>query len=191
MRRLAAIRAAAAVRQHQPAPLEARDRRSLLQRPDQLRRISGVDAGFRNILGDYCSGANHHAIADRYRKNSGVGADAYSTSDPRRHPKLPSAFGRSTNGEQIIHKHGAVRDETVIADGHQFADEGVGLDAAAVANDNVPLDLDKWSDETVVADSAAVEVTRFHDNDVRTERYIHNAHFPKGRRRRLHFINDA
>ena len=49
-----------------------------------------------------------------------------------------------------------MRDEAVVADGDELADEGMGLNPATLADRCAFLDLNKWADECIVAYIAAV-----------------------------------
>jgi len=60
-------------------------------------------------------------------------------------------------------------DKAVIADRHQFADEGVGLHPGAGADHHAFLDFRERSDEAVVADLASVKIAGLHDPDPRAE----------------------
>jgi hypothetical protein len=61
------------------------------------------------------------------------------------------------------------------ADGHKFANEAVRLDPTTLPNDNVPLDFNEWTDETVVADGAAVKIYGTGDGHVLSESNVDNA----------------
>jgi hypothetical protein len=68
-----------------------------------------------------------------------------------------------------------VRDETVIADGHKLADEGMRLDPTAFPNLNALLNFHERTDETFVADLTSVEIDRLDDRDVFPKPDIDNA----------------
>lgn len=80
--------------------------------------------------------------------------------------------GRSTSKEQVIDKHSAMRDEAVVTDRDEFADERVRLDAAALADGCSLLYLNERSDEGVIADVTAIQVCRLYDGHVRAELYV-------------------
>src|SRR5437899_11235346 len=89
-----------------------------------------------------------------------------------RAPEITPSSGRPPGREPIVDEHRPVRDDTVIADGHELADECVGLDAAPLANDDVSLDLDERADEAVITDGASVQVDRLDEGDVFPERDV-------------------
>jgi hypothetical protein len=88
-----------------------------------------------------------------------------------RPPKLWFS-GRSTLAEQVVNKHGAMRNETVVANGNQIANERVGLDPTPLPDDCAILDLNERPDEGIVADVAAVQVCRLDDRHIRAEPYV-------------------
>src|SRR5437899_10935446 len=68
-----------------------------------------------------------------------------------------------------------MRDEAIIADGHQFADERMRLDAGAFANGHFALNFHKRADKTIVTDAAAVKIYGLNHLDVSPELHIHDA----------------
>src|SRR5262249_11578525 len=105
--------------------------------PQETRRIAGVDARFREVPGDDGTRPNHDVITDRYGEDGRVRAHAHVIPEPRRAPAVTALLG-TTVLEEVIDEHRPVRDETVVPDGHELADEGVGLDAAAPSYHDVP-----------------------------------------------------
>jgi hypothetical protein len=79
------------------------------------------------------------------------------------------APGRASTGKQVVDEHDAVADKTVVADGNQFANEGVGLDFRSIADPDTFLYLDEWTDERIISDLASVHVDGFNDGYVFTE----------------------
>jgi hypothetical protein len=78
-------------------------------------------------------------------------------------PKLWVA-GRSAIPKQVIDEHGTVRDEAVITDRHEIADERMRLNAATFPDLCSSLDLYKRPHKRIVTDLAAIKV-RWLDND--------------------------
>ena len=103
-------------------------------------------------------------------------------------PKIRFA-GRTTIGKRVINKHRAVRDETVIADGHQLADKRMRLDPTALTDLHTFLDLHKRPNEAFVANLTAIKIHRLDNSDVFAKLDIDNARTTKfwviyqGRRR--------
>jgi hypothetical protein len=88
-----------------------------------------------------------------------------------RTPKLWFS-GRATLAEQVVNKHGTMRNETVVPSRNQFAYERVGLNPATLTNDCSLLDLNERPDEGIIADVAAVQVCRLDDSHIRAELYV-------------------
>jgi len=60
-------------------------------------------------------------------------------------------------------------DKTILTDCDQLADKGMRLNATARADHRASLDFGKGSDETIIADFAAIEVAGLDDFDSRAE----------------------
>lgn len=67
-----------------------------------------------------------------------------------------------------------MRNEAVIANGDEIADERVRLNPASFAYSHSFLYLYKWADETVISNRAPIEIDRLHHRNVFTKRYIDN-----------------
>jgi hypothetical protein len=72
-------------------------------------------------------------------------------------------------------------DKTIIPDMDKFADETMRLHFAARPDLDATLDLDKRTDETVVANGAAVKVGGLGDLNVGSKQHIDNADGAQGR----------
>ncbi len=68
-----------------------------------------------------------------------------------------------------------MRDEAVLSDCHELADEGVALHSRARADAHSLLDLDERADEYAISKSAAIEIDGFDHGDVVTELDVDNA----------------
>jgi hypothetical protein len=62
-----------------------------------------------------------------------------------------------------------VPDKAILADCHQFANEGMRLHPRARADCDALLDLGKWADEAIVTDPAAVQIARLDNSYPRAE----------------------
>ena len=118
--------------------------------------ISRIDARLNNILRNNCAGSNHNVVADLDRHDGGVGAYGNPVSNAGTAPFSTVFTCWAATGEAVVYEHCAVRNKAVIADCDQFADKGVGLDPAAVADHNAFLDLDEWPDETIFPEGTIV-----------------------------------
>jgi hypothetical protein len=68
-----------------------------------------------------------------------------------------------------------VRDEAVVTDRDEFANEGVRLDPASLA-DNCPLlNLNERSDEGIVPNVAAIQIYRLYDGHIPAELYVNQS----------------
>jgi hypothetical protein len=135
--------------------------------------VSRINAGDGNILGNDCPSSDHNLIADCYRENSSICADAYTIAKLGWAPKLWLS-SRPACDKQIVDEHRAVRNEAILPDCNQLADERVGLNATPLANDRPFLYLHKWPNEAAISNRAAIQIDRLHHRDVFTERYIDN-----------------
>ena len=98
-----------------------------------------------------------------------------SIADPRRTPEILSSLGGTAGGKEIVDEHCAVRDETIVSDRDQLADEGVGLDSASLSDHDAALNFDEGPNEAIVADFATVEVDRLDDCDSAAESHVDDA----------------
>jgi hypothetical protein len=56
-----------------------------------------------------------------------------------------------------------VRNETIVSDSYEFADEGVRLDLAPLTDNHAALYLDERPNKTVVPDRTAVKIYGFYN----------------------------
>ena len=126
-----------------------------LKTAEEASGIAGIDAWGGNILGHNSTGSYHHVVADGDRKNCGVCSDTHMLPKVSRSPKLWFA-GRTTVTEQIVNEHRTMRNETVVTNRDELADERVGLNSAPLTDSCPFLNLDERPDEGVIADVAAV-----------------------------------
>ena len=118
--------------------------------------VAHINTRFVDVFGNYCASANDDLVADGHGKDSCVRSDADVTSDCGEPPEAPISHGRTSDGEGIVNKHGAMRNEAVITDGHHIANKDVGLNPATFADACSALDLNKRTDGTVVSDHTSV-----------------------------------
>src|SRR4029077_11323434 len=144
-----------------------------LEGTKKARGIPRINSGNAYILGNDCAGSNDHLIANRHWEDRSACSDTYTFSKFGRPPEL-RIFRRSAGAEQVVNKHRAMRNEAVIANGDEIADECVRLNPASFADSHSLLYLYKWADETVVSNRAPIEIDRRHHGDVFTEGYIDN-----------------
>jgi hypothetical protein len=79
---------------------------------------------------------------------------------------------RATITEQVVNEHGPMRNETVVANGDEVADERVGLNPAPLADGCTLLYLNERSDESFIADFTAIQVCWFYDGHIRAKPYV-------------------
>ena len=68
-----------------------------------------------------------------------------------------------------------MRNEAVVPNRDQIADERVGLNPAPFSDLRSLLYLDERPDKTVISDRTAIEIDRLNDGDVFAELHIDNA----------------
>ena len=90
-------------------------------------------------------------------------------------PEILSSLGGTAGGKEIVDEHCAVRDETIVADRYQLANEGVGLDSAPLSDHDAVLNFDKRPNEAIVSNFATVEVDRLDDCDSAAESHVDDA----------------
>jgi hypothetical protein len=125
------------------------------------------------VFGNNRAGSNDHLITDRYRKDCSICSDTYTIPKFGRPPKVLLS-GRPSVGEAIINKHRAMRNEALVADSDEFADECVRLNPATLANIYSLLYLNKWAYKRLIINRAPIEINRLHNRNVFTKRYINN-----------------
>src|SRR6266436_4961712 len=81
----------------------------------KTRRVTDIEAGYRDVLGNNGACADDDMIANRNREDGGVCPDTYMITKFRCSPQLPFRRRPSAN-KRIIDEHGAVRNEAIISD---------------------------------------------------------------------------
>ena len=122
-----------------------------------------------DVRGDDRARPDHDVVGDAHRHDRGVGADRNPIADHGLAPQFLVAARGAAGREGVVDEHHAMADKAVLADRHQFADEGMRLHAGARADAHALLDFGKRPDKAVVADLAAVEIARLDDLDPRAE----------------------
>ena len=138
-------------------------------------RITCIGARLCDILGDHTASTNHDVVADTDWHDGGVRAAAYSVSDGGLFPLGLIAASWAANSEWVVDEHGPVTDEAVISNGHEFANESVGLNSGSRANGDASLDFYKGTDKHAVAQCATIEIDRFNQCDVLAELNVDDA----------------
>jgi hypothetical protein len=126
-----------------------------LEATEQASRVARVNAGGGDIFGNNRAGTYNYLVTDCNRENGGIRSDTYTVTKLCWPPKLRLA-SRSTREEQVINKHRTMRDEAVVTDRDQVADERMRLNAASLADGCSLLYLDKRPDEGIIADVTTV-----------------------------------
>jgi len=112
-------------------------------------------------------------IANRDGKDGGVRPNTYTVTKLGWPPQLP--FGRwPPASKRIIDEHGTVRNEAIVPDRNQFADERVRLNPAALTYLRRFLYLDEWPNEAAISNCATIQIDWLYDGDVLTELNIDN-----------------
>jgi hypothetical protein len=79
---------------------------------------------------------------------------------------------RAAATKEVIDEHGAMRNEAVVPDGDEFADEGVRLNPASPADGCCLLYLNERSNEGIVTNVTAIQVCGLYDGHIRAELYV-------------------
>jgi len=123
----------------------------------------------------YGTGANQCTLADRdTTEYGGVRADRRTSANSggKALPIVSSldlAVGSCRIRVQVVDEHGAMRDHYFVLNRHAFADEGMTLDLAALADLAAGLYLHESSDPGLVSYFAAVKVYKTVDSNVSAE----------------------
>ena len=123
-------------------------------------------------MGDHGARPNHDMVADAYREKRGVTANRYVIANTCRFPEFTIATSRTSCCVTVVDKHDAMGDGTVAADGHLFADKGVGLNARTSSDADSTLDFYEGADEDIVSHSAIVQVDGFGRRYAVAELYV-------------------
>ena len=83
-----------------------------------------MNARFSDIFRNYGSRTDDDVITNCDRQNGRICSDADSVTDLGWSPQIWFTGG-STSLKAIIDKHGAMRDETIVANGDKLTNEGV------------------------------------------------------------------
>jgi hypothetical protein len=84
-------------------------------------------------------------------------------------------FSSGTSGDKrIINKHGARGNEAVVSDRDEVTDECVRLNPAPLADVCPLLDLNEWTNKSVISNGAPIQINWLNYRYVFTERYINN-----------------
>jgi len=150
-------------------------------RPEEAGWVSSVDAGLVNWPGYNRPRAYHNAIANCDRHNRGVRANANAISNLGLTPKVAVPTRRTADCKRVIDKFCTMRNETIIADANEFADESVRLNFAAFAYDHTTLNLNERPNKSGIPDDAVVNINGFDNSDVRPELNVSNPRRPQGR----------
>jgi len=143
-----------------------------LEASEFLGGIPGVDAGLENIFCDDGSSADYDVVGNTNWEDSRVRTDRYMISNDRRLPLAFIAARGMARGKRVIDEHHAMRNEAMISDLDQFADEYVRLDLTKITYSHSLLDFDERTDARVVADKTIVEIDGLDDDDILAENDI-------------------
>jgi len=142
------------------------------QTPQEPRRVADVDARFGDVFRHHGAGADDDVVADGDGQDRGVCADAHAIADPRGAPQVLAALSRAACGKHIVHEHNTMRDETVISDRHELADEGMRLNLRAAPNRYAFLYFDKRAYKAVIANGTPVDIRWRNDLDIPSEKRV-------------------
>jgi hypothetical protein len=84
--------------------------------------IAGVNSRDGKILGNNCAGSNDYSITNRHREDRSICSDTNTIAKPGRPPEL-RVSGGSAGTEEVVNKHGTMRNEAVVANRDEIANE--------------------------------------------------------------------
>lgn len=87
----------------------------------------------------------------------------------RRPPFRAIPLSRVSLGKRIVHELGAVRNEAVVPQFHEFTDKCVGLYPAPIPNNNAFLDFHERAHEALVPNLAVIDIGRLDNRNVGTK----------------------
>ena len=105
--------------------------------------VACIGSGFSDVLGHHTPGTNDHIITDVHRHDGGVGSNADTIADVGFFPLCLVATGGPSDLERVVDEHRAMADETVLSNGHEFTDEGVGLYTSSRTDAGPSLNFNK------------------------------------------------
>jgi hypothetical protein len=111
-------------------------------------------------------------ITDPHRQDRCITADGAMAPNGRRPPFCLIAGRRPTFREQVVDEHHPMTDKTMIPNGHQLANKGMGLYLAVTADRHVLLYFIERADESTIAYPAAIKIHRLDHRDGFPEHYI-------------------
>jgi len=147
-------------------------RRFLREGAYKASRVAHIYAWFCNILCHHSARAHYGIVADADRQNRCVRANGYIGTDVGGRPQGFVATGWPTDTEQIIDEHGAMGDETIIANCYKLANKRVGLYPAVFAYFHVFLNLHERADKGILAYFTSIKIDRLNNGDAGAKAYI-------------------
>ena len=151
------------------------EKKDLLEATQFSCWITRIDSWLGNIFGDDTARADDNVFTDADRQDRSAGANGNIVSDFGALPFGGVAAGGTAIGEEVVYEHRAVRNEAVVTNRDQFANECVRLYSRALADCDLALDFNKRAHETVVANFATVQIGGFDDRDVFAKCYFSDA----------------
>ncbi len=136
--------------------------------------VSTVDAGLTNVFSDHTACANDDIVANIDRQNRGIRANGNTIAYHSRFPLRLIASSRTTRRKQIVDEHGAVANEAIITNCHQFANKRMRLNTTAITYRDSFLDFYERPYETIVTNLAAVQITWLNNRYVLTKLDVSN-----------------
>src|SRR4029077_2892027 len=107
------------------------------------------------------AGSYNYLVTDCYRQNGSIRSDTNTIAKFCSPPELRLS-SRSAGHEEIVNKHRSVRNEAVVANRDQIANERVGLDPATLPDLCPFLDFNERPDERFIADFTTIQVYRLY-----------------------------
>lgn len=118
-------------------------------------------------------------ICNRYRQYSCITSNANIITYVGGFP-LVRITRRASLRKQIIYKHYAMPNKTIIAYNNFFTDKAMRLHATSIANDNPLLNFYKRPHKAIISNAASIKITGRYAGNLVAKLHIPNLGLPKG-----------
>src|SRR4030095_3831968 len=135
----------------------------LRKRPQQARRVAEIDTRLCDVFFDHSAGSHYDRVTDRNRQDRRVRSDADAVANLCPLPEFLVSAGRTATCKKVVDEHRSVRNETIVANHDQLANEGVRLDPRPFSYPHPLLNFDKRSDKGFIINFTSVKVDRLND----------------------------
>ena len=97
----------------------------LRKRAQQARGVADIDPWLVDILRYNGAGPDYYSIANSDRQDGGIRSNANAVANLRPPPEFLFSAGRTAGCKKVVNEHCPMRNETIVANHDQLANEGV------------------------------------------------------------------